>query len=380
MATISSTPDALNPVEKAVKWVGLQTPTADPIETRFGYKLQVDGSDIFDTERSALPLTGSDPIILDMKDDLLGHVVTKIPSPTLVGTENDSVGMIREATLVFGTIEIDKSTDPPTVTKNVSTNSGPFKFINSAVNVFDATDMTAITKRVLSWIPDEISMFHHTRAWIWFLGGTGINFTWKYGDGTTGSDTGTTAPFDVGIIPPSPVNIGIPTPEDLVYIDIELIDIGRTIRVNIECVEPIVDTAAIMFLEPPGGRSTIAFHDVSGLSMSASYQLVKKYRDPGLAFGTFQNTAGYSISAKEGGASRTFSKVMKNSNQAMQWMDGFMGSSEYHLQHKDTADNYIWNKFIVTGSSYNIDQASGLGNLVCSGYLANQIISQRGHV
>lgn len=379
MAAIISTPNALNPIEKGVKWVGTQAPTADPIETRFGYKLQVDGSDVFNTERSVLPLTGSDPIVLDMKDDILGLVSTKIPAPGIVGVENED-SMVKDATLVYGTIEIDKSNDPPTVTKNVSSNSGPFKVINAAVNAFDAADLTTTAARLLSWIPDEVTIFPNTRLWAWHLGNTGINYNWLYKDGSTGTTTGSTAAFDAGIVPLSPFNIGIANPENLVRITAEFVTIGRTITIWIECNTPKVDSAAIMFLEPPGGRSTIAFHEVSALSFSSSYGLVKKHIDPAIAFGDFQNNAGYSIAGKEGGATRTFSKFMKVTDKTMHYIEGFFGSSEYHLQHVDTNGNYVWNKFILTGGAFTIDSQSGLGTLNCAGYLANQTISQRSMV
>jgi hypothetical protein len=377
---ITSTPDSLNPIEKGVKWVATQAPTADPIETRFGYKLQVDGSDIYSTERSVLPLSGSDPIILDMKEDLLGQVTTKIPSPTLVGVENDSTGMIKEATLIHGTIVIDKSVDPPTVTKNVSNSSGPFKFINCGVNVFDSSDITAITPRLLSWIPDEVHIYPNTRLWVWFLGGTGVQYSWTYRNGSSGSTTGSSSGFDVGIIPLSPANIGISNADELVRIKATLVATGQTITVWVECNSPKVNTASIMWLEPIGGRSTIAFHEVSGIGMSSTYNLVKKHLDPSISFGTYQNKAGYSLAGKEGSGARTFAKYMKVTDKTMHWLEGFFGSSEYHIQHIDTNGSYVWNKFILTGGSFSIDPNSNIGVLSATGYLANQVISQKGHV
>lgn len=374
MASISSTPDALNPVEKGVKWVGTQAPTADPIETRFGYKVQVNGSDIYNVERSVLPPSGSAPIVLDVKEDVHGLISTEIPSPAIIGVGSDS-SILADVSLVYGTITIDKSTDPPTVTKNVGTTSGPFKVMNSSVNVFDESDITSITPTILSWIPDEITMFPDTRAWVWVLGGAGITFNWKYRDGSVGSTSGSAA-FDVSYVPLAPKNIGIPNPEQLVWIDVQ-IGALKTIRVWIECVTPKIDTGAIMFLEPIGGRSTIAFQEISGLGFNSSYQLIKKHIDPAISFGDYQNLAGYSISGKSGGASRSFTKTMRVTDQVMHYMEGFFGSSEYHLQHVDTGGNTVWNKFILTGGAFSIDSASGVGQLTCSGYLANQTISQR---
>lgn len=379
MASISSTPNALNPIEKGVKWVGLQTPTADPIETRFAYKLQFNGSDIFTRERSALPPDGSAPIPLDMKEDLYGLIQTKIPSPTLVGVENDD-DMIGDATLIYGTIEIDKSTDPVVVTKNLGSSSGPFKVVNAAINVFDSADMTSITARPLSWLPDEIEIYPNTRLWIWFLGGTGVQYNWTYKDGSSGSTTGSSSGFDVGIIPLSPVGIGISNADDLVRIRATLVATGQTYTMWMECPDPKLNTASIMFLEPLGGRSTVAMQEVTGLTFSSSYQLIKKHIDPDIAFGTYQNKGGYSIAGKEGGATRTFSKYMKITDRHLHWIEGLFGSSEYHIQHVDTAGAYVWNKFVLTGGALSIDSINGYGQLTISGYLANQTISQRGHV
>lgn len=247
MATLTDSPDSVVPLNGCLAWTITKASAGADEVKRIGYKL-MSGSD----EIVGLSSSDLDEFRGNFIDEVKNIVDTSIPIIT-PGTRNEQL-FEKEVNLVYGDITIDTENCESTV--DVNTDSATVKVIN-AYTGFLREELDLMSNR-----PSCYSLHQLSEDYVWLYGSGFWNMSYELFDGTTAS-TGTSAPFDVNIIPltPKALDLGI----DLTQLKSSKVTITQgnktwEFRISYYSCPDFFD---LHWLEPLGSYSTISFDEFS---------------------------------------------------------------------------------------------------------------------
>lgn len=372
MASVAQTPDTLNPMNRGGKWILNQAPTSPPVETRLAWELDIEGSTV--AQGSELTTSGSDNVIVDPRSDMVGFMKMQIPGLTPQSVYNITSYIIAEATLAYGTIEIDFSTEPPSKTVNVGSSSGPFDFINAMIRPHHGDILGDTTSQYLSDMPEVVYTHPWAFSWICVYGTSGINGFYR----TCGGDTDTftmSAPFTASAVPCGPANLGLP--EDVEYYTLEFVGAGlaKTFRFHVEQGARQEECGSIAFLEPIGGLSGHGFTQISQGGGIAS-QKIELHSEPDSTFSDWANM-GQTIVSRVGTPAFSMSCRVRPSRQYYNFVDGMLGSPIAWIHRVDRSGADVFIKAEITGATLSPAAIDGYGTLSVSATLLHEVKGQR---
>lgn len=371
MAAVSQSPNALNPINRGGKWILTQAPTSPPIETRLAWEVLVDGNKV--SEGTEKTTSGSDEVVVDPRDDLIGFLLHQLPGLTPRSVYQKDDELIIGVSINYGTKEIDASSEPVQKTINVGSSDGPYDFINANISVIDGDVLNSAASAVwLSHHPDKVQTHPYAYGWIYLYGTSGINLNWRNCDGTTGSDT-MSAPFTVNAIPTGAKNLNLP--ENVCWYSLEFVALGRTIEFEVYCA-PENQCGNLIFLEPIGGISNHAFTEVSH-GGSVSSQVVQKHYEPDSDYDTWASYGGSSVLQSVASPAVSMSMRIRPDDRYRNFINQMLGSSLAFIQGKDNAGNVVFQKANINGASMSGLGPDGYAILSVSASMLHDIVGHK---
>lgn len=371
MASVTQTPNVLNPMNRGGKWIVTQAPTSAPIETRAAWEVEVEGNKI--SEGSELTTSGSDEIVIDPRNDLIGYMRHELPGLTVRSVFNVESQIIAEATLKFGTVVIDSTNEPVTKTVTIGGSSGPFDFINAMVHPLSGDILNTTAAAWLSYHPDRVYTHPWAYSWIYLYGTSGITVTYYKCDGTSGTFA-MSAPFVANAIPTGPANLNLD--DDVKYYTMEFTTIGRTIGFVVECGARQEETGTIVFLEPVGGISAHALvqvaHGGSGSSQSAEYHF-----EPDSTYASWAQYGGITTLRRTARPTISGTIRIRPTQKYRNFVSGMLGSPLAFVQMVDNSGSVIFVKASITSAAIGQTAPDGFATLQMSAALSQTIEGQR---
>lgn len=245
MATLIDSPTSPQTLDGCLRWKIGKGSGGDIV--RIGYKL-MQGSD----EIIGLSASDLDEFEGNFIKDCRGLVQTSIPIPN-PGIANET-RFSKEFKLVYGDIIIDDCE----ATVSVNNDSSEIEVLNAYSGIHDLPD-------ILTARPSRYEVGRYSEDYLWVYGNASVSYTWRNKDGTTGT-LNVSAPFDVNIVPMTPVAINyttsLPGSFDITQVSLwdVVITIGATSKTYTvqfaDCFE--ID---LMWLEPLGSYSCLSFEN-----------------------------------------------------------------------------------------------------------------------
>lgn len=339
---------------------------------KLAYQLKTaGGAEITPIEAVRPPVAGT-PIFIDIAKDVQGLVKTLVPTVPDGYSAINAEDMYIEVVLHFG--EIITNLEDCTTETVIANESEPITVFNTALQAYEKP-LDSSSKRFLV----------HQPAITWG-NRDAVNYLASMGSiaGTVTTSSGASvpsaAPYDANIIA---FGIhGYDFPDEATIRWIKYTGEGKSFQINFrDSCERGSSFANIMFLDPLGGRNCMSFEVITSMSMTSSFETVKRANPY-----TFSGGSGSLNSREVMGGDTIVNKVSReritllrdapDKDDHRDWYNAFLGSSGYHIQRTDSDGNLTWQKFILEAGSIQYRGEDTI-DLQVSGYCVPLYNSQR---
>lgn len=365
--TLVTTPTALTPLTSGFKFkLNLSDSGTHPIYKQAIFELQTSGGSVIKKQSAVRPVGGGD-IFLDFRDDVKGLVRAVMPTFGVTGVQNDNT-IMKEFRLNYGERIIDVTVPASPPTDSVS-NSSNFKVISAANNVYDASLITDMTERILSYRPKKYSLYKGSYDFMWLLGSGTATYTLYDEDGTSSSQV-LSAPYNANALPMNLNTLGAPMTTQYMTVRVQAgaIDETYTIDFGTDCQGSQDNAVEIMFIEPLGGRSVALFQMLDSVGANMKFNEVLIYKNI-TTVADLRQDGGNTMIYKDTYGTFSMTREMSGDPAEQMWVLGFAASGEYHIRRKDINGTEFWAKFIVDSVNYSV----GDKTFNASGHLAMPI-------